>query len=145
MTITEVADAVADTLADFPAQEQFTVERAFRPVRERSELTGLTLTVVPRAIEREIEARGLLRTDLLIDVGLQKVLPEGSEENRIASLVATASAAALALLTRRPALAEGTVCVAADLDPLLDMEHLSSMRLFTSVIKARYRLLESTN
>jgi hypothetical protein len=135
-----IADAVAVELDGIATlSEEPAIERAFRPENERAQLGVLTLSVVPASVARTYEARGVLRFDYNIEIGVQRALDEGDEESQVSKFATDARKIADFLDGLRPAAAPEVVCVEVEIDPVADRDHLSTLRTFTSVVKARFR------
>lgn len=137
MGIAATADAVVTSLASLDLGEAKTTARAFMPYRDREQLSQLTVTVMPRGIDRTIAARsGIAQEDHLLEVAVQKRL-EGTDEAALAPLVAALEAVAghLSGLT----LASGRRCIEVRIDPLLAEDHAVNLRVFTGVVQARFR------
>lgn len=140
MDIHAIADAVAAELSAMTTlSEEPTVERSFRPERERAELASLTLSVVPASISRTQAGRGVLQLDYNIEIGVQRALNEGDEEAQVSTLATDARKIADLIEGMRPAGAPSVACIEVEIDPIADRDHLSSLRTFTSVVKARFR------
>jgi len=144
VTIVDIADAVAATL-NAPGEPGFsqslTAERKALPAFELADLTGLHVTVVPKAVEVTGASRSLSQHDCQIDVGVQKKL--GSDlDGEVATLCGLVEEIA-AFLRRRPlASVPGAAWVRSANEPVYSPEHLAEKRLFTSVITVTYRLMK---
>jgi hypothetical protein len=137
MGIAATADAVSTALALLDLGETKTVARAFLPYRDREQLSQLTVTVMPRGIDRSIAARsGLAQEDHMLEVAVQKRL-EGTDEAALAPLVAALETVAghLSGFT----IASGRRCIEVRIDPLLAEDHAVNLRVFTGVVQARFR------
>ena len=137
MGIAATADAVASALTLLDLGEAKTVVRAFLPYRDREQLAQLTVTVMPRGIERSIAARSrLVQEDHVVEVAVQKRL-DGPDEAALAPPVA-ALEAIVGHLTGFT-IATGRRCIEVRIDPLLAEDHAVNLRVFTGVVQARFR------
>jgi hypothetical protein len=137
MGIAATADEVVASLGLLDLGEPKAVVRAFMPYRDREQLTQLTMTVMPRGIDRSIAARsGIAQEDHVLEVAVQKRL-EGTDESALAPSVAALEAVAdhLSGLT----VASGRRCIEVRIDPLLAEDHAVNLRVFTGIVQARFR------
>ena len=143
-TIIDIADAVAATLNDAgePGFSQpFTAERKALPAFELADLTGLHVTVVPKAVEITGASRSLCQYDHQIDVGVQKKTGTDLEAD-VAALCGLVAEIA-AFLKQRPLTGlSGVAWVRTANEPVYAPEHLAEKRLFTSVLTVTYRTME---
>ncbi len=139
MGITATADSIVAALDAADLGEPKSVVRAFLPYRDRDQLSSLTLTVMPRGIERTLSTRsGVHQVDHLVEVAVQKKV-DGADESAFAAGVAVVEAATDLLAGLRLAGTPAWSCVETRIDPLMSEEHAANLRVFTSVVHARLR------
>jgi hypothetical protein len=68
----DIADALVTALNDHDFTEDFTAVRKYLPEYEVSDLSGLTVTVVPKAMASVEATRSLTSFDVSIDVAVQQ-------------------------------------------------------------------------
>lgn len=137
MGIAATADEVVVSLGLLDLGEPRTVVRAFMPYRDREQLTQLTVTVMPRGIDRSIAARsGVAQEDHVLEVAVQKRL-EGTDESALAPPVAALEAVADHISGLK--VASGRRCIEVRIDPLLAEDHAVNLRVFTGIVQARFR------
>lgn len=134
--IATVAASLAAVLEDLTLGQPFDVVQAFRPSREISDLETLTLTVMPRSIERNSATRSHENVDYLLDVGVQQKLTDTDEETKVAALVAITTTVADTLYGLR---LDGFTCIETKIDPVHSEGHLQNARIFTSIATGRFR------
>ena len=145
--VIDIADAVAGLLngddADF--SQDFEAQRRVRPSFELADLTDLRVTVVPKAVETSTASRSLSQYDVQVDVGIQKKLPAGSDEDvEVATMCGLVEEVADFLKGKR---LEGTGWSASWVrpavnEPVYSTEHLAEKRVFTSVLTLTYRVMK---
>ena len=145
--VIDIADAVVALLngedADF--SQSFTAQRRVRPSFEPADLADLRVTVVPKAEETSFATRGLAQYDVQVDVGIQKKLPAGADEDvEVATMCGLVEE--IAEFLRGKAL-EGTGWRAvwarpAVNEPVYAADHLAEKRIFTSVLTLTYRAMK---
>ena len=139
MGIAATADSIVAALDAADLGESKTVVRAFLPYREREQLSSLTLTVMPRGIERTLSTRGGVgQFDHLIEVAVQKKV-EGADETAFTAGVAAVEAVADLLAGLRLAGPPSWSCVETRIDPLMSEDHAANLRVYTGVVQARLR------
>jgi hypothetical protein len=153
-----IADAVAAALNTAPAgtfvQPVTAAARKYLPAAELEALVDLTVTVVPMGPEeRSIASRGKTWKDLTVQVGVQKRLTQACAPDDPAG---NPELDELALLTEQIAAyfepdyqaspprdgtlgSTGAVWVKSACDPLYDVEHLLTKRVFTGVVHLTFR------
>lgn len=138
MSLNLAADAVVAALSAISLGEPFTVSRAYYPVRDRDQLTTLTLTVMPRGIQRSTIGRGgLEQVDYLVDVGVQKKL-DGPDDDAAVAAMALAVESVSGQVSARE-YAGGLTAVETTIDSLMSEEHMTAMRVYTGVVSVRLR------
>ncbi len=136
-TLAGSADALVARLESLDAGQPKAVVRAHYPVREREQLAQLTLTVMPRGIERTVNARGLEQVDHLVDIGVQRRLDGPDDEEQVAAMAAAVEAVAAHVAARQ--YAGGVTSVETRIDTLMSEEHMTAMKVYTGVVSVRMR------
>lgn len=144
--VIDIADAVVALLngddADF--SQAFEAERRVRPSFELTELAELRVTVVPKGVETSSATRSLAQYDVQVDIGIQKKLPPGADEDtEVATMCGLVEEIANSLKGRR---VEGEGWSASWVrpavnEPVYSTEHLAEKRVFTSVLTLTYRVM----
>jgi hypothetical protein len=144
--VIDIADAVAGLLngddADF--SQDFEAQRRVRPNVELADLTDLRVTVVPKGFEASVASRSLSQYDVQVDVGIQKKLPAGGDEDtEVPVMCGLVEEVADFLKGKR---LEGAGWSAswvrpATNEPVYSTEHLAEKRVFTSVLTLTYRVM----
>ena len=141
--VLDIADAVAAELANAPAgtfSQSFTPRRLVLPQFELSELKDLQVSIVPRAAENSLAARGLALKEVQIDIGIQKRL--GKDIDTEIEPLLTLLEQIDAYLRQRPLQAvQGAPWLKSTNDPIYASEHLANDRVFTSVLTVSYRVM----
>ena len=141
--VIDIADAVVAALNG--GQQVFTAERRVRPNFELTDLTDLRVTVVPKGFEASVASRSLSQYDVQVDVGIQKKLAAGAEEDaEVATMCGLVEEVADFLKGKR---LEGTGWSASWVrpavnEPVYSTEHLAEKRVFTSVLTLTYRVMK---
>ena len=139
-TTIEIADAVVTELNAGVFSMALTSVRKVLPSFTLIELADLKVTVVPKSIDMTMVSRVISQSDIEIDIGIQK---------KIGSDVDTDVSALIVLVEeiidymRKRVLSDATDAnwIGTQNDPIYAQEHLSSDRLFTSIITLTYRKL----
>ena len=135
--ITDIADAVTESLNVGTFSEPFTAERLHQPSFELSELQTLRVSVVPKSQEIRNATRQHSFFDCAIDVGLQQKV---DDDTRVDELLSLAEEIADHLRLKRLAEYPQAAWVAIDHDPVVASEHLDQHRQLTSVLTVTYRV-----
>ena len=128
--------------ADF--SQDFEAQRRVRPSVELADLAELRVTVVPKGFEASVASRSLSQYDVQVDIGIQKKLPAGADEDtEVATMCGLVEEVADFLKGKR---LEGTGWSASWVrpavnDPVYSTEHLAEKRVFTSVLTLTYRVM----
>jgi hypothetical protein len=144
--VIDIADVVVALLngddADF--SQDFEAQRKVRPSFELADLTDLRVTVVPKAVETSIASRSLSQYDVQVDVGIQKKLPAGADEEvEVATMCGLVEEVA-DFLKGKPLEGDGwraSWVRPAVNEPVYSTEHLAEKRVFTSVLTLTYRVM----
>ncbi len=139
MGIAATADAIVNALEARDLGQAKVVARAYLPYRDRDQLSLLTLTVMPRGIERTLTTRGgAMQIDHLIEIAVQKKI-EGADDAALAAGVEVVEAVADALAQLRVAGSSVWSCVETRVEPLMSLEHAATLRVYSGVVAARFR------
>ena len=134
--ITDIAQAVADSLNGHEFSTPFEAKRVALPAFDLADMQALRVTVVPREIETVALDRARDAHDVKVDVAVQKkVASLGNEE--IDGLLALVREIA-DFLNRRNL--DDALWQKTENKPVYSPEHLREMRQFTSVLTATYRI-----
>jgi hypothetical protein len=144
--VIDIADAVVAVLngddADF--SQDFEAQRRVRPSFELTDLTDLRVTVVPKGFEASIASRSLSQYDVQVDVGIQKKLAAGADEEvEVATMCGLVEEVA-DFLKGKPLEGDGwraSWVRPAVNEPVYSTEHLAEKRVFTSVLTLTYRAM----
>lgn len=137
-TPAQVGDAVLAAVTGLTLSASHTSSRSFWPDRKPEELLGLTVTVVPRGIERRAETRVSERIDYTVDILVQRKVDQMSRDAEIALLSADVEKVADAVYALRAG-TTGFVCVGTTIDPMVAPAHMQEHGVFTGVVTARLR------
>jgi len=144
--VIDIADAVVALLngddADF--SQVFEAERKVRPSFELADLADLRVTVVPKGFEASVASRSLSQYDVQVDVGVQKKLPAGADEDTEVATMCGLVEEVVDFLKGKALEGEGWRAVwarPATNDPVYSTEHLAEKRVFTSVLTLTYRVM----
>jgi len=122
-----LAEAVAETLADFHAEVLFFPEFELRDIEE------MKVIVVPLSEEYKPLSRTQHEEILKVQVGFLK---RGGEDE-LPELLRTIEGLGLGFLNRQLA---GATCVGVAYNPIYSPEHLRERNQFTSVIELAFKL-----
>ncbi len=135
--ITDIADAVTESLNSGSFSETFTAERLHQPSFELTELQTLRVSVVPKSVEIRNASRQHSFFDCAIDVGLQQKV---DDDARVDELLVLAEEIADHLRLKRLDDYPQAAWVAIEHDPVVASEHLDQHRQLTSVLTVIYRV-----
>ena len=141
---TDIADAVAAELNAAPEgtfAQAFTAVRAYVPANDVRDLKDLRVLVVPRSREDAVETRRLARVDVAVDVGVQRRV-DPADNAAVDALSDLAEQVLRYLRGRRLAAQEAARWVGAANEPIFYPDHLLEQRVFTSVVRVTYRVME---
>ena len=139
-----IADAVVAELAAAPPgtfDETFTPQRRVLPTFELSELAGLHVTVVPRAVEITTVTRSGSQYDVQVDIGIQKKLGKDLD-GEVEPLMELTEQIALYLRLNPLQTAMDAHWLQCANEPIYAADHLAEKRLFTSVLTLTYRVMK---
>ena len=141
-TVIDMAKAVTAKLI---AAEEGTFSVDFTPVfkvlpsYDLSDLAELKVSVVPKNTAIEEVTRSMSQYDMQVDIGIQKKLPSGcNEENEVEALVNLADEIAEYLRVNP---LEDAVWITSNNELPYVPEHLAERRVFTSVLTLTYRTM----
>jgi len=144
--VIDIADAVVAVLngedADF--SQAFEAQRRVRVSFELADLADLRVTVVPKGVEITGASRSLSQYDVQVDVGIQKKLAAGADEDtEVPVMCGLVEEVADFLKGKRlewTGWSASWVRPAVN-DPVYSTEHLAEKRVFTSVLTLTYRVM----
>jgi len=139
----DIADAVASEVnAADPGtfSQTFTAERTVLPAHELPDLADLTVSVVPKSVEINGSTRSASQYDIAVDIGVQKKLGKDLDAE-VAALSTVVDEIADYLRKLQLAAAPFAVWVRTVNEPIYAPEHLTSQRVFTSVLTVTYRAM----
>lgn len=131
-----VADAVVAELNARAWSITFVAERRILPEREIGTFTIPRVTVVPRSQEFAIVARGHVREQVTIDIGIQHHL-SGDFDAEVPTDIALVDEIIKHFLGRRLS-SPPVVCISAANDPIYSPEHLREMSLVTTIVSLTF-------
>lgn len=137
-TPAQVGDAVLAAVTGLSLSSAYTASRSFWPDRKPEELLGLTVTVVPRGMERRADTRSSEVVDYTVDVLVQRKVDQMARDAEIALLSADVEKVADAVYALRAG-TTGFVCVGTVIDPMVAPAHMQEHGVFTGVVTARLR------
>lgn len=137
-TIPDVADALVEVLNDADLSIEFVAIREYRPIVELKDISTLRVTVVPVDQELILADRTLGQSDIRIDVGVQKKLSVGDNEE-IDVLIGFVEE--LIILIRETRAFGVARWFKTENSPIVDHEHLIELGLFTSVLNVTMRVI----
>jgi len=138
MSLTNAADAIVGRLQSLSPGQPFAAVRAYYPVRDRDQLSQLTLTVMPRGIERTLNARGLEQVDYLVDIGVQKKLDGADDDAQVAAMASVVEQVA-GHVAAREYLGGAAGAIESRIETLMSEEHMTAMKVYTGVVSVRLR------
>ncbi|KKL21175.1 hypothetical protein LCGC14_2448080 [marine sediment metagenome] len=135
-TIPDVADALVTVLNDADLSQSFTAVRKYRPIYELREIGDLTITVVPKEQGQVLADRVRAQMDFGLDIGIQKKLTTGgnAEVDILMELVEE-----IIDLIRNTRVFGVAKWMKTENNPIFAPEHLSEMRVFTSILTVTLR------
>ena len=137
--IAGMCDAVVDKLNAATLSQPFVAERQYQPQRDLEEMNQLHVTVVPRGVNLLAQDRANQRTDVEIDIAVQKRV--GEDLTDVDSLLQLVEEI-IAELWSEPFIEPPSArIIAIRNEPLYAPDHLRELRQFTSVVTATYRIL----
>lgn len=136
----QVADAVSRTLNAMDGLIA-KAERKLLPLFEPEELDKPHITVVPREIASEIDARGIERRDITIHVGVQKRLDPDDQDADALALMRQVEQINAYMYRRELHSLDSATWLSSQVTPLYSLEHLRDWQVFTSVVQIVYGVL----
>ena len=141
--VIDIADAVVAALNG--GQQVFTAQRRVRPNFELTDLADLRVTVVPKGFEASVASRSLSQYDVQVDIGIQKKLPAGADEDTEVPVMCSLVEEIADFLKGKPLEGDGwraSWVRPAVNEPVYSTEHLAEKRVFTSVLTLTYRVMK---
>lgn len=136
--VIEIADAVVARINGASLSVPVTAVRAYRPEWTLAELESLRCTVVPVSLAAVPLDRGRDTGDYVVDVALQRRLPDESNATIDGYMLLVEEVAELFRWVRFDPPADAK-CVAVQNDPIYAPEHLEERRVFTSLLTLTFR------
>ena len=136
--IVEIAEAVVAAIEAATLSQPATVERAYVPVHELTDLVDLAVTVVPTSIGVTPLTRHSDDHEYTVDIGVQKrCTPDTTDADPLMLLVEE-----IIDLFRGKTLTGYTAakCLRVANDPIYVPAHLDDERVFTSVVTLTFRV-----
>ena len=135
--ITDIADAVAESLNAGSFSETFTAERLHQPSFDLPELQTLHVSVVPKSLTIQNASRQHTFFDCAVDVGIQQKV---DDDLRVDELLDLAQEITDHLRLKRLADYPQAAWLAIQHEPVVASEHLDQNRQLTSVLTVTYRV-----
>lgn len=146
-TIISIADAVTATINGAALSQNFTAKRYYVPIHELVDLQDLKVSVVPSMLESELLTRSSLnQMNYSIDIAIQQSLGSGPrtemEIEAFCDPLMYLAEQIIGLFTGK-ALAgfPQAICIEFANLPIFAPAHLDDLRVFTSVIVLKFRLI----
>ncbi|MGH7143113.1 MAG: hypothetical protein ACREJ2_03145 [Planctomycetota bacterium] len=136
-----VADAVVAELNAAGLSQTVNAARQYRPEFELPVMQVLHMTVVPKAVETTLAARGRTQNDHTVDIGVQKKYAV-DDSAEIDSLMGLVQEIATYFRFRRLAAVPEAAWVKTVHAPVYAPEHMAEYRQFTSVITLTFRMID---
>lgn len=146
-TLLNIADAVVaelNTIVLPAASKDPVAERLYLPRFELPEMTDLHVSVVPKSIEVQQAARAVTRSDHQVDIAVQqRINPQDlADVDRLLTLIGTIEAHFRGNGGRRLTSFPGAAWLGSRFEPIFALEHLETLRQFTSVLTLTFRCLQ---
>jgi len=135
--IVSVADEVVSLLNDQEFSQPFEAKRLYLPLFDRTAMTQMHVTVVPKAEESVLHSRSQTRDDIQIDVAVQQAV-DAKDIAKIDSLVHFVEEIKTFLRFRSVA---NVSWVGTEQEPIYSVDHLAQKQQFTSVLTLTYRII----
>ncbi len=135
--IIDIADAVVAQLNGTPFSQPLTAERHYQPRFELAEMTGLKVSVVPRAVVANGLDRNRDSFEYQIDVAVQQ--RTDMSQASLDALMTLVEEIADHFRTQPLAGYPNARCVEVKHEPVYALEHLDELRQFTSVLTLTFR------
>lgn len=137
--VTDVAEAVKESLNAATFSQPFTAERHYQPLFDLSEMKDLHVTVVPNAVSVHPLGRGQNRYDVKVDVAVQKKFAKG-DNAELDPLIALVEEIADHFRLKRLEGFAAAMWVKTENAPVYAQEHMEQLRQFTSVVTLTFRV-----
>lgn len=139
-TIPDIADAVVTVLNDASLSQSYTAVRTYRPIYDLRDITSLTITVVPKEQELILADRTQGQMDFRLDIGIQKKLGDATSTGDNTEIDALMTLVEEIIDLIRDTRVFGVAkWLKTENSPIFAPEHLSEMRVFTSVLTLTLR------
>jgi hypothetical protein len=131
--LSEIAIAVADSIAAASLPSPVQVERQWLPIHDLSEMQQTVISVIPAGQAREIAGRSRLRRTFRIEIGVQRKLST-DEPAEIDDLVRLTDAIAAIFENGRLSALPEVIWAKTEHQPVVALDHLNELRQFTSLL-----------
>ena len=139
-TIPDIADAVVTVLNDASLSQTFTAVRLYRPITELKDFTALRVIVVPKDQEQVLADRVQAQMDFRLDIGIQKKLADATSTGNVAEIDTLMTLVEEVIDLIRTTRVFGVAkWLKTENNPIFAPDHLSEMRVFTSVLTLTLR------
>ena len=138
--VTLAAAIVSQLNAEFAGT--FTATRAYRPVAKLEDLATLAVTVVPKSMAFDVLSRNFEQVDHSVDIGVQQRVASVADIDTKTNLVEQ-----IAESFRRGVLTGDNTkfhVVAVEVTPVVAVEHLDELNVFSSVVTVTAREARAT-
>jgi len=140
--LANIAQAITDGLNAQPFSQAFTACRHYRPQFGLEELAVLRVSVVPRSLTLAPTSRARSTWEVAVDVAIQRRLLDPGNIVEIDTLASLVEEVIAFLDGRRLAAYPQAAFVGIENDPAYAVEHIDELSMFTSVVTARYRVMQ---
>ena len=139
--IIDIADAIVAELASGVFSMEFTPRRRVLPESDLEDLKTLTVTVVPKALDLNLQSRSMTRRQVQVDIGIQKRVGVDIDAD-VAALMELVEEIATFMDRRNLPTAMFAHWLGTENDPIYSPAHLAETRTFTSVLTLTYWVVE---
>lgn len=137
--ITQVADAVVESLNGTSFSQWFLSERVYVPVIDLTTITSLTVSVVPRGVDIEPVTRDSDWFDVAVDIGIQARV-DPADKAAVDAMTDLVEEVIDHLRHKDLAAMPAAAWLSIANNPVYMPDHLKEFRTFTSVITVTYRI-----
>lgn len=137
--ILSLADAVVQELNGRPFSLSFVAKRAYRPQFTLAEMKSLHVTVVPKGLLINSLSRSSDSHEYQVDIAVQKKVDKEDAET-LDPLMTLVEEIADHFRSPRIAAFAGAIGTKVENRPIYALEHLETLRQFTSVLTLTFRL-----
>jgi len=141
--LTGLADAMVSEMNNAPPGTftlPFTAVRGYKPVFDLPDLLTLRVTVVPRSQASVYVSRSHVRTDYIIEIGVQQKVDADFEDDCDDLMALVEQIGSFFYLRKLTSLPTAT-WIGVERPEGLHTEHLEQLHTFTSVLRLTYRIV----